>query len=44
MDERLFNTSASEEFLVSFKKSFPAIKFTEKKSAMMLFLHKLKFQ
>jgi DNA polymerase (family 10) len=28
MDERLFNTSASEEFLAAFKKSFPSIKFT----------------
>ena len=32
MDERLFNTSASEEFLVSFKRSFPVIKFTGKET------------
>ena len=30
MDERLFNTSASEEFLTAFKKTFPSIKFTGK--------------
>lgn len=30
MDERLFHTSGSEEFLTSFKKSFPAVKFTGK--------------
>lgn len=32
MDERLFNTSASEEFLTAFKKSFPSIKFTGKEA------------
>ena len=30
MDERLFNTSASEEFLSVFKKTFPSLKFTGK--------------
>jgi DNA polymerase (family 10) len=30
MDERLFNTSASEEFLTAFKKIFPSIKFSGK--------------
>ena len=33
MDERLFNTSASEEFLAAFRKTFPSIKFTGKESS-----------
>lgn len=33
MDERLFNTSASEEFLTVFRKTFPSIKFTGKGKA-----------
>jgi DNA polymerase (family 10) len=32
MDERLFNTSASEEFLQAFRKNFPAIKFSGKET------------
>jgi DNA polymerase (family X) len=32
MDERLFNTSASDEFLVAFKKNFPSLKFTGKET------------
>jgi DNA polymerase (family 10) len=32
MDERLFHTSGSEEFLTTFKKSFPAVKFTGKEA------------
>ena len=33
MDERLFNTSAAEEFLAAYKKSFPTIKFTGKENS-----------
>jgi|KBSSwiS6_1023812.scaffolds.fasta_scaffold01904_4 DNA polymerase (family 10) len=37
MDERLFNTSASEEFLTAFRKTFPSIKFNGGKDDTPIF-------